>query len=485
MAPNRNDIQEHPPVVTPLIHLGLGFDDLLLPALVHAGFETKDMILVARTDGNLPWVRRHAPDATLVRLPYTEARTANVVTGLSQHGALRRAADGVGLSVLDLLVSERAVRRNRVDTAMNFLNLAAERIEEAVAGRGPVLALSEHTVVSELLTSGLVTHHGGRALWPRPLRHPAGRFGLWGAPKGITLWHREVEDPQAEAEALEALRTWRDRPNRAFDSAATLRVEGPRELFRLASDRVRELAVERGHNLQLPRPVDYARLAWLNPLQARLNLRSHARRTWDPVPERYVFMPLHVQPESSVDVMGQEWRDQPYTARVLADALAEHGIRLAVKEHAHFAWRRDPDFWPPFDAHPNIASVDPTSDSGALAAGAEFTVTATGTVGLECGLRGQRVVSGAPMPWTELGNVAQLDHPDDLTEFVARRAWEDLEADPERIEHWFAHEYARHSWPGVVLDPPRFPEVLEPANIRQVGAALAEVVTSMQGRGVV
>jgi hypothetical protein len=467
-------------MVTPLIHLGLGFDDLLLPALVQAGFETKDLILVARTDGNLAWVRRHAPGATVVRLPYAEARGANVVTGLAQHGSLRRAADGVGLSVLDLLVSERSVRRNRVDTAMNFLNLAAERIEEAVRDRGPVLALSEHTVVSELLTSGLVTHHGGRALWPRPLRHPSGRFGLWGAPKGITLWRREVEDPAAEAEALDALRSWRDRPNRAFDSAATLRVEGPRELLRLASDRVRELSLERGRNLQLPRPLDYTRLAWLNPAKARLNMRSHARRQWDPVPARYVFMPLHVQPESSVDVMGQEWRDQPYTARVLADALAEHGIRLVVKEHAHFAWRRDPDFWPPFDQHPNIVSVDPGSDSGALAAGAEFTVTATGTVGLECGLRGQRVVSGAAMPWTVLGNVAQLDHPDDLVEFVHDRRWLDLHESSERIEHWFAHDYARHSWPGVVLDPPRFPEVLAPQNIAQVGQAFAEVATSME-----
>ena len=470
-------------MVTPLIHLGLGFDDLLLPALVHAGFDTRDLILVARTDGNLPWVRKHAPDATVVRLPYREARSANVVTGLAQHAALQRAAQGVDLSVLDLLVSERAVRRNRVDAAMNFLNLASERIEEAVAGRGPILALSEHTVVSELLTSGLVTYHGGRALWPRPLRHPAGRFGFWGAPKGITLWHREVEDPGAEAFAREALTAWRDRPKRAFDSSSTLSVEGPRELYRLASDRVRELSVDKGRNLQLPRPTDYARLAWLNPVKARLNLRQHAQRTWDPVPERYVFMPLHVQPESSVDVMGQEWRDQPYTARVLADALAEHGITLAVKEHAHFMWRRDPDFWPPFDAHPNIVAVDPTADSAQLAAGAEFTVTATGTVGLECGLRGQRVVSGAPMPWTELGNVGLVPDPNDLPAFVHERRWLELHEDPARIDEWFVHDYARHSWPGIVLDPPRFPEVLEPDNIRQVGAALAEVVTSMERTG--
>ena len=48
-------------VVTPLVHMGLGYDDLLVPALVHAGFDTRDLILVVRTDANLAWVRRHAP----------------------------------------------------------------------------------------------------------------------------------------------------------------------------------------------------------------------------------------------------------------------------------------------------------------------------------------------------------------------------------------------------------------------------------------
>ena len=31
-------------MVTPLVHMGLGYDDLLVPALVHAGFETKDLV---------------------------------------------------------------------------------------------------------------------------------------------------------------------------------------------------------------------------------------------------------------------------------------------------------------------------------------------------------------------------------------------------------------------------------------------------------
>src|SRR6476660_2707851 len=128
--------------------MGLGYDDLLVPALVHAGFETKDLVLVVRTDANLAWVPTHAPRATTVRLTSAAVRKTHVVIGLAPHAALYRACAGVGLDTLDLLVSQRALRRNRVDTAMHFLNLAAVELEAAIEGRGPVFALAEFTVVS-------------------------------------------------------------------------------------------------------------------------------------------------------------------------------------------------------------------------------------------------------------------------------------------------------------------------------------------------
>jgi hypothetical protein len=415
----------------------------------------------------------------VVRLPYADARKANVVTGLAPRAALKRACAGVGLDVLDLLVSERALRRNRVDTVMNFLNLAAEQLEQVIAGRGPILALTEFTVVSELLTAGLVTHHGGLATWPRGIRLPSDRFGLIGAPKGITLFERPVEDPAAIAAGEQYIASWRAEQGRPMGYARNLKVESGEEIWRLATDRIREFALDRGANLQLPRPTDYARLPWLNPVKARLNLREYRTRRWDPLPERFVFLPLQVQPESSIDVMGQGWRDQAYTARVLADALAPLGIGVAVKEHAHFMWRRDPDYWPQFDLHPNIATVDPFADSRELMRQAVFTVTATGTVGLEAGLLGLPVVTGAPMPWSALDNVALLDSPDDLPDFIERRGWEDLHKDQSRIDAWFAHEYVRNSWEGLVLDPPRVPAVLEPENIRRIGAAFEEAASTL------
>ncbi len=142
-------------------------------------------------------------------------------------------------------------------------------------------------------------------------------------------------------------------------------------------------------------------------------------------------------------------------------------------------WRRDPDFWHPLDAHPNIAAIDPHLDSRLVMRDATFTVTATGTVGLEAGLLGLPVATGAPMPWAELGNVAVVPRPDDFTDFVARRGWENLHEDRPVIAEWFAEHYVRHSWKGSVLDPPRYPAVLEPDNVKTLGGAFAEAAASI------
>ncbi len=165
--------------------------------------------------------------------------------------------------------------------------------------------------------------------------------------------------------------------------------------------------------------------------------------------------------------------------------LAPLGIGVAVKEHAHFMWRRDPDYWPQFDAHPNIATIDPFADSRELMQQAVFTVTATGTVGLEAGLLGLPVVTGAEMPWSGLGNVAAARHARRPRRVRRRRAAGSRCAPTQaEIDEWFVHSYVRNSWEGLVLDPPRVPAVLEPDNIRRIGDAFAEAAGTLSGRHV-
>ncbi len=463
----------------PILHMGLGWDDFHLRALVEAGFETRDVILVARTNANTGWAKRAAPGAEIVYLPYRAALDSNPVVGTTVRPAFRRAARAAGLEPWDVILGERALRRRPADVAISFANLAAEKLTDVVTG--PTIAIAEFTVTSEIILSGLVAAAGGAAFWPRTLRHPSDRFALFSNPRSIAPLPRAVvaEVPADEARTLLAAAVEGTAKPSYF--AQNARAEGPRELYRLVSDRIREFAVDRGANLQLPTVRDYTRLPWLNVVRGRRNIARYRDRAWQPKPTGpYVLFPFHVQPESTVDVQAPEWRDQAHAALHMADALARRGVTLVVKEHSNFIWRRDPSFWVGLDAHPNVVPVDPTSNTAELMADALWTFTPTGTAGLEAALRGLRVVMGAPMSWTALPNVAHAGDPVALDAFIDAAGWETLRADPAETERWFRDVYLANSWPGVALDPPRFPAVMEPANLKLFGVAYAEAAHAVQ-----
>ncbi len=259
-------------------------------------------------------------------------------------------------------------------------------------------------------------------------------------------------------------RTWRDEQGRPRVMRATSEVESRLRDLATGSDRVRELSPR-------PRPQPPAaqgqRLRQVAVAQPREGSPQPSR-----VSDRGVGMPcrrrscscrLHVQPESSVDVMGRRWRDQAYTASVLADALDGAGHR-ACRQGAralHVATR--PRLLATVRRCTRTSpTIDPFADSRELAGSRvhrdRYRHGRTGGA-----LLGLPAVTGAKMPWAHLGNVAHIPQPDDLPRFVAsERGWDSLREYQGRIDEWFVDQYVAQSWEGLVLDPPRVPAVLEP-----------------------
>ncbi len=264
-------------MVTPLVHMGSGYDDLLVPALVTPASRPRTSSSSCAPTPTSPGCAgtRRAPRPCGCRMPPRAGPTS------CRPGAPRRAEAGLrrrrSRRARPARVSERAVRRNRVDTAMNFLNLAAEELEAAIAGRGPVLALVEFTVTSELLTAGLVTHHGGLATWPRGMRLPADRFGLIGAPKGHHPVGAAGRGPDGRrGRPRHFIATLAGRAGRPMGFARNLKVETGQEIWRLASDRIKRVRRRPGRATSSCRSRSTTRACpWLNPVKARLNLREY------------------------------------------------------------------------------------------------------------------------------------------------------------------------------------------------------------------
>ena len=98
--------------------------------------------------------------------------------------------------------------------------------------------------------------------------------------------------------------------------------------------------------------------------------------------EKYVYFPLHYQPEASTMSLAPFYLDQLNILENLSKSLPI-GYRLYVKEHAYMLGRRGADYYARIKALPNVRVVSPFTDSFEIIEHSSAIFTITGTPGLE------------------------------------------------------------------------------------------------------
>ena len=127
--------------------------------------------------------------------------------------------------------------------------------------------------------------------------------------------------------------------------------------------------------------------------QARLR-RAYRKRSQEPdLSLRYLYFPLHFQPERSSCPEGSVFADQQLLIQLIADRLPPD-TWLYVKEHpsqfmmTRGALGRPPLFYEDISSHSRVVLVDDSFSSRQLIDHSLAVVTLTGTAGLEALLRG-------------------------------------------------------------------------------------------------
>ncbi|WP_161594584.1 capsular polysaccharide export protein, LipB/KpsS family [Marimonas lutisalis] len=98
---------------------------------------------------------------------------------------------------------------------------------------------------------------------------------------------------------------------------------------------------------------------------------------------KYIYVPLHNQPEMSTSSLGGKYRDQALVIETLARNLPE-GWQIFVKENPRQgAYARGPMFFHRLSRIPAVRFMPSNASTYALAANAQFVASVTGTVGWE------------------------------------------------------------------------------------------------------
>jgi hypothetical protein len=121
------------------------------------------------------------------------------------------------------------------------------------------------------------------------------------------------------------------------------------------------------------------------------------------IPEKFLYFPLHYQPEATTAPGAGFFSDQHVLVDLISSFLP-NGIFLVVKEHPTQLYRKNwgisgraPGYWSNITRNKNVILVDSSISSKELIGRSLAVVTGTGTAGYEAIMQGKRsIVFGSP-----------------------------------------------------------------------------------------
>lgn len=118
--------------------------------------------------------------------------------------------------------------------------------------------------------------------------------------------------------------------------------------------------------------------------------------------EKYIFFPLHMNPEASTMILAPNFVDQ----LVVIDALAKNiplYHKLYVKEHVGMIGSRPSHFYKKIKEYPNVRLLSPHEDNFQLIRNADLVAVITGTAGWEALLMRKPVITFGENFYSRLG----------------------------------------------------------------------------------
>ncbi len=188
---------------------------------------------------------------------------------------------------------------------------------------------------------------------------------------------------------------------------------------------------------------------------------------------KIAFFPLHVQPESSVDVLASYFTDQLKLTADIRRSLP-FDMTLVVKEHPNILGLKSPAFFRSVRRLPNVKLIKHSVSNSDVYQKTSILFTISGTPGFEAGMLGIPTVVFSPMYFTGLSNVrycADVTRIKDTVRELLDGSVRDLD-----IDCRFMQRLLNSSYDAYWTDPVSDPNVMEAGNIQRLQAAFVDVL---------
>lgn len=432
------------------------------------------------------WLVKQGVDATKI-LDQTQAvreKSLNKIE-LANICEISKTENVSGLTLNSMILMDRLLVKWDAEEATNYLVRLYPLVRNFLIQNNIDVVIGEATPANELLTSVICEHMEIPYYFPMTVRIPYGRFAFFRgrfhtelvSPRGLSS---NTDTAYATVWAEQFIEEFKNKqPKPAYwyknNVRPSVKLNWGKKLLKNFFEEIR---YKKSDPTRFP-------ISWLLAKRTSEVINRYAMKTikfhepkhhWD---KPFVLYPLHKQPESSVDVLGDFYSDQLNLIKQIVRSLPiSH--KLFVKEHSNSIGDRPIWFYRELSRLPNLVLLTPYSDSFELIRRTSAIVTISGTMAFEAGLLGVPAITFSNMFFRELPSVRYCREIRDLHKLLLHCfSYSETEDDKNKKISFMSKLYLS-SFEGIFTDCHAFPEVNEYSNICKVAFAVESIVEKQE-----
>ncbi len=379
-----------------------------------------------------------------------------------------------------IILSDRLIRNKPEDYAIRYLSVSAREIEKFISANKIEIYFGERTWAIDLIADFVCRKTGVKSYAPHTIRIPSTRFTFFdGIDNNLIASSGDFSD-DARKWASDFLDEFKQKKLKPFYFYSLRRIPLPRlEWFKRLIKRISEYDLDNHDETAFP-------ISELIKIRIKevFNYQISKRFNFFENPEEYTNSPyilllLHVQPEASVDVLGEYHTNQLELAVNLA-RNAPSGYKVLVKEHSNALGNRGISFYKALKKIPSVRLVDPFYDTFKLLDKAVLTVSVSGTACFEAGLLGKHAACVSPMFFKNLLSLSPFNPAsDEIANLISRIERGEVKApDREEAVNFMAWLYT-HSHEANLSDPAFTKEILSEENLDRAANGFLKIIEKL------
>ena len=409
------------------------------------------------------------------RLIYSESDFLDEETKASVLSEILDSEAGCELTANQILLMDQFVAAKNKPNIHEYLYRYYHDIKRFLIEKQATHLVVEPTNTNELIAYMICRELDIKYVVPRPTRYPSRRLIFVDSYRDHVIYQRPDDDPDILGKTLiDDFTKKTPTPDYCEFQSQDNKLVLARSLLKSLGNRIVRGTVLSRNNLthhNLSSRMSTTLKSLVNATYIRYF--CHFTKLSD-ISGRVAYFPIHVQPESSIDVMGSYFSEQLKLIKDIRRALP-FDTTLVVKEHPDLFWVNPMRLLRAIQRIPGVAMIKYDVPLPELLRRADLVLTVSGTTAYEAGLLGVPAITFCPMFFSGLSSVATCTNIVELKGLIHQllSGFErDYEADCAFMEKMMKNSY-RAMWDS----PVRSPEVLGPDNVGNLTDAFLKLLS--------